>query len=152
MKGHGQGRTKGPPAPHLAAKGAGQHLHDKAKPCQFGLAPRGDCPPPLKWAAGRPTGRGLQGHRHFPPSCPGSGVQQGQDPRDRTRGHQSHPVPGTGAGAPAPTARSTLSTPTHPAHGTRCTLHAHGACGIARAHSPTLCNKCLARRALHTLH
>lgn len=40
MKGCGQGRTKGP-APHLAAKGAGHHLHDKAKPLAIWAGPKG---------------------------------------------------------------------------------------------------------------
>lgn len=43
MKGHGQGRTKGP-APHLAAKGAGHHLHDKGKPLSIWAVPKGDLP------------------------------------------------------------------------------------------------------------
>lgn len=40
MKGRGQGRTKGP-APHLAAKGASHHLHDKAKPLSIWAGPKG---------------------------------------------------------------------------------------------------------------
>lgn len=85
------GQDKGPPSPHLAAKGAGQHLHDKAKPCQFGLAPRGDCPPPLKWAAGQPAGRGLQGPRHFPPLLPRVRSSAGTGPRGQDTGTAGPP-------------------------------------------------------------
>lgn len=81
MKGHEQGRTKALPAPLLNAKGAGSISMTKRSPCQFGLAPRGDCPPPLKWALGRPRAEGCGAQTlPPPPTPPGSGVHQGQDP------------------------------------------------------------------------
>lgn len=57
------GQDKGP-APHLTAKGAGHHLHDKEKSLSIWAGPKGDLP--TAFEVGSRAGRGLGSPRRFP--------------------------------------------------------------------------------------
>lgn len=126
------GQDKGP-APHLAARRAGHHLHDKEKPLSIWAGPKGDLP--TAFEVGSREGRGLGSPRRFPQvrSSAGTGPWGQHDysvPRPEI-------ITGTRAAFPAEPGTHqpcTCSTHSHPPRGTvPNTLSAHAQCP---SHSP----------------
>lgn len=123
------GQDKGP-APHLTAKGAGHHLHDKEKSLSIWAGPKGDLP--TAFEVGSRAGRGLGSPRRFPQvrSSAGTGPWGQHDhsvPRARGN-HRSQGPLSCRAGHPlarAPAAATaTLHAALSPEH-TRCPSHTH---------------------------